>query len=89
MGKDVQMKIEIIGEIVDQPDGSGLCELDIDEEGKQYLMQLGFEVLLLRGMDAMTEAEKNELDAAYQRIEQLHREIAHLVQQLKDKESKL
>jgi hypothetical protein len=35
----------------------------------------------------MTEAEKNELDAAYQRIEQLHREIVHLVQQLKDKES--
>ena len=47
------MKIEIIGEIKDNPDGSGLCELDIDEEGKQYLMQLGFEVLLLRGMDAM------------------------------------
>ncbi len=50
---DKQMKIEVIGDIVDQPDGSGLCELDIDEEGKQYLMQLGFEVLLMRGIDAM------------------------------------
>jgi len=48
-----QMKIEMIGDIVDQPDGSGMVELDLDEEGKQYLMQLGFEVLLLRGMDAM------------------------------------
>jgi len=47
------MKIEMIGDIVDQPDGSGMVELDLDEEGKQYLMQLGFEVLLLRGMDAM------------------------------------
>ena len=47
------MKIEMVGDIVDQPDGSGMVELDLDEEGKQYLMQLGFEVLLLRGMDAM------------------------------------
>jgi hypothetical protein len=44
------MKIDVIGEIVDQPDGSGTVELDCDDEGKQYLMQLGFEVLLLRGM---------------------------------------
>lgn len=35
----------------------------------------------------MTEAEQHELEAAYQRIEQLHKEIAHLVQQLKDKEN--
>jgi len=35
----------------------------------------------------MTEAERNELNAAYERIEQLHKEIAHLVQQLKDKEN--
>ena len=48
-----QMKIEIIGEVVDQPDGSGMVDLDIDEEGKQYLIQLGFEVLLLRGINAM------------------------------------
>ena len=47
------MKIKLVGEVEDQPDGSGLCHLDIDEEGRQYLMQLGFEVLLLRGMGLM------------------------------------
>jgi uncharacterized protein (UPF0335 family) len=33
------------------------------------------------------EALKNELKAAYERIEQLMKEIAHLTQQLKDKEN--
>ena len=47
------MKIEMIGDIVDQPDGRGMVELDLDEEGTKYLLQLGFEVLLKRGMDAM------------------------------------
>ena len=46
------MKIEVIGEMVDNEDGSGSVELDCDEEGKQYLMQLGFEVLLMRGIEA-------------------------------------
>ena len=50
---DKQMKIEIIGEVEDQPDGSGLVELDVDEEGRQYLMQLGFEVLLMRGIKSL------------------------------------
>ena len=47
------MKIYMIGDIVDNLDGSGTVELDCDEEGKQYLMQLGFEVLLLRGIKAI------------------------------------
>jgi hypothetical protein len=47
------MKIEMIGDIVDNPDGSGQVELDVDAEGAQYLMQLGFEVLLLRGIKAI------------------------------------
>lgn len=47
------MKIEMVGDIVDQPDGSGMVELDVDAEGAQYLMQLGFEVLLRRGMESM------------------------------------
>ena len=47
------MKIDMIGDIVDNLDGSGTVELDVDAEGAQYLMQLGFEVLLLRGMKAM------------------------------------
>jgi uncharacterized protein (UPF0335 family) len=33
------------------------------------------------------EALKNELEAAYERIEQLYKEVAHLIQQLKDKEN--
>ena len=49
------MKIELIGDIKDHPDGSGIAELDIDEEGKMYLMQLGFEVLLMRGIESMKE----------------------------------
>lgn len=49
------MKIEFIGEVKDQPDGSGIVELDIDEEGKMYLMQLGFEVLIMRGIESMKE----------------------------------
>lgn len=47
------MKIAMIGDIIDQPDGSGLVELDIDEEGKMYLMQLGLEVIIMRGLDAI------------------------------------
>ena len=53
--KEIHMKIELIGDIKDHPDGSGIAELDIDEEGKMYLMQLGFEVLLMRGIEAMKE----------------------------------
>jgi hypothetical protein len=49
------MKIELIRDIKDHPDGSGIAELNIDEEGKMYLMQLGFEVLLMRGIEAMKE----------------------------------
>jgi hypothetical protein len=55
------MKIEMIGDIVDNPDGSGQVELDCDDEGKQYLMQLGFEVLLRRGMKT-AEDEKVQLE---------------------------
>ena len=43
----------MIGDIVDQPDGSGRVELDVDGEGAQYLMQLGFEVLLMRGIESL------------------------------------
>ena len=51
--EELEMKIEMVGDVVDQPDGSGLVELDTDEEGRQYLMQLGFEVILRRGMDSL------------------------------------
>ena len=53
------MKIELIGDIVDQPDGSGLAQLDVDEEGKMYLMQLGFEYLIIRGIEAAEKEKQN------------------------------
>lgn len=53
------MKIELIGDIKDQPDGSGIAELDVDEEGKMYLMQLGFEYLLLQGIDLAKREKEN------------------------------
>lgn len=52
------MKIELIGDIKDNSDGSGIAELDIDEEGKMYLMQLGFEVLLMRGIESMKKVNR-------------------------------
>ena len=53
------MKIELIGDIKDHPDGSGIAELDIDEEGKMYLMQLGFEYLLLQSIEAMKKEQQD------------------------------
>lgn len=53
------MKIELIGDIVDQPDGSGLAQLDVDEEGKLYLMQLGVEYLIMRGIDVAKKEKEN------------------------------
>jgi hypothetical protein len=55
------MKLELIGDIIDQPDGSGIAELDVDEEGKMYLMQLGFEYLILHGIEAI---KKERADGA-------------------------
>ena len=42
------MKIELIGDLISQPDGSALAELDVDDEGKMYLMQLLFWFPLLK-----------------------------------------
>lgn len=54
------MKLELIGDIVDQPDGSGLAQLDVDEEGKMYLMQLGFEYLILKGIEVAKKVKEKE-----------------------------
>ena len=54
------MKLELIGDIVDQPDGSGLAQLDVDEEGKLYLMQQGFEYLILKGIGAIKKQKEND-----------------------------
>jgi hypothetical protein len=53
------MKIELIGDIIDQPDGSGIAELEVDEEGKMYLMQLGFERLIMRGLTLAKREKEN------------------------------
>ena len=58
------MKLELIGDIVDQPDGSGLAQLDVDEEGKMYLMQLGFEYLILKGIEVAKKVKEKENNEA-------------------------
>jgi len=53
------MKLELIGDLIDQSDGSAIAQLDVDEEGKMYLMQLGFEYLLIRGIEAAKREKEN------------------------------
>jgi hypothetical protein len=53
------MKIELIGDLIDQPDGSAIAQLDVDEEGKLYLMQLGFETLILRGIETIKNGKQH------------------------------
>ena len=52
------MKIEVISELIEQPDGSGIVEIDFDEEGKTYLLQLGFETLLKRAIEVMKKEDQ-------------------------------
>ena len=52
------MKIELIGDLIEQEDGGAIAELDVDEEGKMYLMQLGFSVILRRGIEAINHEHK-------------------------------
>jgi hypothetical protein len=54
------MKIELIGDLIDQPDGSAIAQLDMDEEGKAYLMQMGLEYLILKGIEA-AKKEKDDV----------------------------
>ena len=56
------MKIEMIGDLIDQPDGSAIVELDIDEDGKMYLMQLGFERLIMRGLTLARREKENGIE---------------------------
>lgn len=53
------MKIALLGELIEKDDGSAIAELDVDNEGKLYLMQLGFEALLMRGIETM-KAERDD-----------------------------
>lgn len=54
------MKIELIGDLIDQPDGSAIAQLDVDEEGKMYLMQQGFEYLIIKGIGAIKKQKEND-----------------------------
>ena len=53
------MKIALLGELIEQDDGSAIAELDVDNDGKLYIMQLGFEALLMRGIETM-KAERDD-----------------------------
>lgn len=55
------MKLKLIGDLIVQEDGSAIAELDVDEEGKQYLMQKGFEYLILRGIKMAEKEMKNDV----------------------------
>lgn len=50
------MKIQLIGDLDEQDDGSALATLEVDNEGKLYLMQLGIESLINRYI----EQDKND-----------------------------
>lgn len=50
------MQVALIGDLIEQEDGSAIAQLRMDEEGKMYLMQLGLETLLLRYI----EQDKND-----------------------------
>lgn len=41
----------MIGDLIEQEDGSAIAQLDLDDEGRMYLIQLGFETLILRGIE--------------------------------------
>lgn len=48
------MKIELLRYY----EATGVCELEIDDEAKQMLMELGFEALLRKALEAEYEPEK-------------------------------
>lgn len=46
-------------ELIKFDEDTGICELDVDEEGKQMLMELGFNALLRKAL----ETYENEREA--------------------------
>lgn len=47
-------------ELVNYNEETGTCELDVDEEGKQMLMELGFNALIRKALEVYeNEQEKN------------------------------
>ena len=52
--------MEVI-EIKEQSDGSAIVELDVTEEEKQMLLNVGFETMIRRGMEIMKD-DMEEMD---------------------------
>ncbi len=52
------MRIELLN-LIENEDGSADIEVDVDEEAKKLLLQLGLETLILRAIDKYKE-ESNE-----------------------------
>jgi len=51
--------MEVI-EIIEQKDGSAIVELDVTEDEKQMLLNVGFETILRHGMELMTIKEQKD-----------------------------
>jgi hypothetical protein len=50
------MKIELVR----YDESTDTAELDVDDEGRQYLLELGFNTLLKQALEILYEREKNE-----------------------------
>jgi hypothetical protein len=58
MEKDTDMKIELLN-LTENEDGSADVDLELDDDAKKLLIQLGVEALLLRAIKTYEE-ESNE-----------------------------
>lgn len=54
------MKIDLI-KLIENEDGTADCELELDEAGKLYLIQLGFNTLLTKAIESY-KADEHEKD---------------------------
>jgi hypothetical protein len=51
------MKIEVVS----FDEAAGVAEVDADEEGRQYLLELGFNALIMKALEGLEdEREKNQ-----------------------------
>lgn len=44
------MKIKVVGDVIENEDGSATVNLELDDEAKQRLIQVGFETLIMRDL---------------------------------------
>ena len=55
------MQLALIGDLIEQEDGSAIASLRMDEEGKMYLMQLGLETIIMRYIEQQETKEKENV----------------------------